>query len=112
MITNLNEALQEIFRLNARVIELEKTHSVKDQLQKVVIRAAAIHEDNYDHVAADALQVSDTEYKNFSQFYKYSLAKSCEMACRELNLAGCDQLIYLALDSWWNDTLYWAEKEE
>lgn len=96
------------------------------QLATAVLRAAELRENSYDTAAADAATIKynadEAEFKkhnpdsiyygvpDYSTFYTLILEEACEQAAAEGPGIGIGQLIHLALDGWWNDTIAWANK--
>ena len=88
------------------------------------MRAIEIREGSYDNKAADEATVKNDEARaefdknnphkiyyggvDYSKFYKLNLEEASEEAAKEIGCIGVGRLIYLALDGWWNDTMYWA----
>lgn len=90
-------------------------------LALAVKRAMQIHEDSYDHAAADAASAEDEAriaqakpnditahwpYIDYAAFYRKTLAQACDEAAPP----GCGRLLYLALQAWWNDAAIWADE--
>lgn len=69
-------------------------------IAQYILNAAKIREDSYDQASADVYTGS-----NFEQFYTISLEEACKKTCPP----GLGELIHLALDNCWNDTLEWAK---
>jgi hypothetical protein len=94
------------------------------ELAKIVLRAMELREGSYDEEASRlAVIKNDEEIAEFNktnidkiyyggvdykQFYKLTLEEACDQAAKEGDCIGVGRLIYLALDGWWNDTMYWA----
>lgn len=86
-------------------------------LAQMCLKAAELREASYDHDASNKATHEDQEKQrknraegvetysmlNYSSFYRLSLQDACLKVSPE-----CGQLIYLALDGWWNDVAEWA----
>ena len=65
-----------------------------------------IREDSFDHNEANGME--HLPYADFNTCYKMSTEEACEKACKQLNSESISRLVYLAVDSWWNDCEEWA----
>ena len=78
-------------------------------LARACKRAMAIHSNSYNHGKAK-LAAKKGKYLDSSKLYEKTLEEACDEAAEETgfdNIAG--RLLYLAIDSWWNDVEHWAD---
>ena len=80
-----------------------KSYTAKD-IAQMVKDAARVREESYDEAAAD-IEEKTKEYPNFSQFYRKTLREATTEVNEEIG-----ELLFLALDGWWNDSLDWADR--
>lgn len=78
------------------------------KLAKIVVKAADIRENSYDNKAADDARKTQ-DFPNYSEFYTKTLHEAIQIACEQEGVSDVEELIYLAMDTWWNDTIEWAE---
>jgi hypothetical protein len=89
-------------------------------LAQAVLKSAEMQQMSYD-LTASALATAEYDRKyaefmeanpggiyygcvDYKQFYTITL----EEACEKCSPPGVGRLVYLALESWWNDTIEWA----
>lgn len=108
---------------------MREANQTEIKMARAILGAVKLQQDSYDNAAADAATAKyDEAYAAFhadpanadkvyygympdyKQFYTTSLEDACELACDTLAMIGVGRVIYLALDGWWNDTIYWAQQ--
>jgi len=80
-------------------------------LANTLAKAAKIHEESFDHEAADRVKEEEKYTLDYYKFYTISLQEACDMAAEEtgFGIRGT-QPLYLLLQCCWNDTLEWVNK--
>lgn len=82
-----------------------------DKFASVILRAAEIREESFDHKAADKAE-KESNHVDFSKFYRKDLYEASEEASKEAGLnPEMAQPISLLLITAWNDILAWAKEQ-
>lgn len=82
------------------------------KLCDVLRRAAIIREESYDHEAANEAE-KKSAYVDFSRYYRKDLKEASYEAVVEARLdPNIWYLVYIALETGWNDILAWAESPQ
>jgi len=80
--------------------------AIGEVVAKAVLLSMKIKEESYDHDKSK--DMAHLPYADFNSCYKLSTETACKEACKKLNIESISRLIYLAIDSWWNDCEEWA----
>ena len=80
---------------------------MKEELAKVILDAARIREESYDSESAEK---ASRKFVNFQDYYGKSIKQAVEEACIKNGIdLDMTQIVYLALDGWWNPAIDWAQ---
>lgn len=82
-------------------------------LAKLVLEAARIREDSYDHAAAKRATEehgAQSHFVDYSKFYGLTLREAVAVAANEHGTDSLADPAFLLLYCSWNDALEWAEK--
>jgi hypothetical protein len=98
------------FGLGSEIIVLSPPDDLTLKIARVLSDAAAIRESSFDKKAADKAERKQ-RFVDFKDFYTKTLAESAYEACNKNSINGnLWYLVYIALQTGWNDVLSWSQE--